>query len=283
MNNYSIVIPAYNESNAIGKVVNDLLVLGRKSGLNLEIVVVDDSSTDNTVQVVSKFSVRLVKNLQNFGYGFSIKNGIAHSSHENIIIIDADGSYPVNAIPGLAVIYEKGYDMVVGARQGKFYRGSFIKYPARLIFLWLAEFIAGRKIPDVNSGLRIFRKNIYQKYADTLCGTFSFTTTLTLAMLLNFNSVHYQPIDYYERIGKSKVRYIRDTLRTGQILVETILLYNPIKLYLLLSAGIILIGGVGVISSYFVNNFLVFIVFLTLTLSIVVFGLGLAVFRLSKK
>src|SRR5580693_3226225 len=122
---YSIVIPAYNEENAIGTMLGELLAL--KLPAAFEVIVVDDHSSDATASVAEKFPVRLLRNVQNFGYGYSLKRGISASVNGNIVILDADGSYPVSLIPMLIAEYEKGYDMVVGARHGTYYRGSFAK------------------------------------------------------------------------------------------------------------------------------------------------------------
>lgn len=228
---YSIVIPAYNEQEAIGKVLQDLLKGEPKDAF--EIIVIDDFSSDNTASEAAKYSVRVFSNVQNFGYGYSLKRGIREAAHDNIIIMDADGSYPVHELSKLIKEYEKGFDMVVGARQGHHYRGSRVKQVARFFFKLLSEFSTGRRIPDINSGCRVFRKDLALRFFHTLSSGFSFTTTITLAFMLNAYSVSYVPIEYHKRTGKSKVHYVRDTLRSAQIIVEAITFYNPLKIFLL--------------------------------------------------
>ncbi len=147
-------------------------------------MVVNDCSKDNTAEEVGKFPVMLVQNVQNFGYGYSLKQGIRAARHDHIIIIDADGSYPISSIPTLVEEYEKGFDMVVGARQGAHYRGSKAKSIARFFFRVLSEFATGRRIPDINSGCRVFRKDAALRFFHTLSSGFSFTTTITLAFML---------------------------------------------------------------------------------------------------
>jgi hypothetical protein len=122
--------------------------------------------------------------------------------------------------------------MVVGARTGKHYWGSPGKRVARWILARLVRFVAGMSTPDVNSGFRIFRKDFALEHSARISSGFSFTTTLTLAMLLDERFVKYVPIDYYPRAGKSKVRMRRDALRMLQILVQAILYYNPLKIFL---------------------------------------------------
>jgi len=243
-NSYSIIIPAYNEGGAIGTILETLLELPHQE--QLEIVVVNDGSSDNTAAVVSKYPVTLLQNVSNFGYGHSLKVGITHAKHQHIVILDADGSYPVDAIPQLISFFEKGFDMVVGARQGAHYHGSLIKRIARIFFRALSEFSAGRRIPDINSGLRVFRKDVAIRFFHTLSSGFSFTTTITLAFMLNAYSVAYVPVAYHKRKGHSKVHYVRDTLRSTQIIVESIATYNPLKLFLLIATNLF---GLGVLMS----------------------------------
>ena len=246
---YSILIPAYNECGGVGHVLEELLMLTKQG--SFEIIVIDDCSIDGTAAEVQKYPVRLLPNIQNFGYGYSLKRGIRESVYENILILDADGSYPVSAIPKLIDEYEKGFDMVVGIREGKYYQGTYMKRIARFMFRSMSEFTTGRKIPDINSGMRVFRKDLALTFFHTLSSGFSFTTTITLAFMLNAHSVRYIPIEYFKRKGSSKVRYFRDTLRATQIIVESITAYNPIKIYLLCAIGIILVGFVSAVIAAF--------------------------------
>lgn len=246
---YSIVIPAYNEEGAIEGVLREILALEPKG--SFEVVVVDDCSTDTTAEKVAKHPVKLLRNVQNFGYGYSLKQGIRVATHENIIILDADGSYPVSSLSKLIQEYEKGFDMVVGARQGFYYRGSPVKRVARFFFRAISEFATGQRIPDINSGCRVFRKDFATRFFHILSNGFSFTTTITLAFMLNAYSVRYIPIEYHKRAGKSKVRYLRDTLRSAQIIVEAIVFYNPLKIFLLCAAVVFFSGLVSIALTLF--------------------------------
>jgi len=240
MKTYSIIIPAYNEAKSIGEVLENILRAETKE--SFEIIVVDDGSTDGTAAVAARYPVQVIRNVQNSGYGYSLKRGIAAAAADHIIILDADGSYPSEMFSVLIAEYEKGFDMVVGARQGSHYYGSLTKRIARYFFRTLSEFSTGRRIPDINSGLRIFRKDIAIRFFHTLSSRFSFTTTITLAFMLNAYSVAYIPIPYHKRVGASKVKYIRDTLRSAQIIVEAIATYNPLKMFLLVAAAVFLVG-----------------------------------------
>src|SRR3989344_546590 len=274
--NYSIIIQAYNEAESIRSVLTDIQAL--KLDRAFEIIVVNDSSTEDTATVVNEFhSLSLITNVQNSGYGYSLKQGIMAARYEHIIIIDADGTYPVTSIPELISRYESGFDMVVGARQGKHYHGTFFKRIARFFFRKLSEFTTGRKIPDINSGFRVFKKDRAVDFFHTLSSGFSFTTTITLAFMLNSYSVAYFPIPYQERAGSSKVQYFRDTLRSLQFIVEAIVFYNPLKIFLLL---IILSLGTGIISltiGYLFSIWLAIILFLTIAFCLLLFAIGCVV------
>jgi glycosyltransferase involved in cell wall biosynthesis len=268
---YSIIIPAYNEQGAVGALLEE--ILAQESQDSFEVIVVDDCSRDRTREIAEKYPVTVLSNVHNFGYGYSLKRGITAAKHDNIIILDADGSYPVSSIKKLVHEYERGFDMVVGARSGKHYKGSFAKRIARLCFRLISEFATGRMIPDINSGCRIFRKDAAIRFFRTLSSGFSFTTTITLAFMLNAYSVQYIPIEYHKREGKSKVRYVRDTLRSAQIIVEAIVLYNPIKMFMLCVIGVLLTGIVSAILAVFFPIFGL-LLFLTVVSAIFVLSLG---------
>ncbi len=264
----------YNEGNAIGKILTE--ILATLPADIFQVIVVDDCSTDHTAEEVRKYPVCLIQNIHNFGYGYSLKQGIIASKHPHIIITDGDGSYPISEIASLRNKYEQGYDMVVGVRKGQYYRGSFIKLVARFFFRIISEFSTGQRIPDINSGCRIFRKDLIERFSHTLSSGFSFTTTITLAFMLNAYSVAYIPIRYDKRMGSSKVRYIRDIMRSMQIIVEAIVFYNPLKMYLLCVMAAVLIGIVTTLLWFF-SAFFAILFFCTAMSANIIFALGLVV------
>lgn len=220
--------------------------------------------------------VKVIKHPHNIGYGRSLKDGIAASSFDLVVITDADQTYPLDKIPDLVKEYQKGFDMVVGARQGKNYDESIFKKILRIFLKKLVEFTAGRKIPDINSGLRIFSRKEILPYFDTLCDVFSFTTSLTLAYMMTGKYVKYIPISYQKREGKSKVRLFKDSLRTLQFIVEAIIYYNPIKIFIFFSF-ILLILSVLSFSLSLIFGFIStsYIGIGCVLLSMLMFGLGL--------
>lgn len=237
----SIIIPAFNEEHGIGPVVDAL----RAAVPDAELIVVDDGSSDRTAEVAQSRGARVVRRPINGGYGRSIKDGVGRASADTIVITDADGTYPAESIPALLTEYAKGFSMVVGARQGKVYRGSLFKGAMRFVLIMIVEFVTGRKIPDVNSGLRVFSKKEIEPFFPDICDGFSFTTTITLVYLLTHRSVFYVPIPYEKRTGISKVKLFRDMLRTLQYVTECIVRYNPLKLFFLLSSVILVVGAVS--------------------------------------
>lgn len=233
----SIVIPAYDEENGIERTVRFIREVFERAGFgNYEIVVIDDGSFDLTAQYARQAGARVVSHPHNVGYGRSLKDGITAARYDTIVITDADGTYPVERIPDLLQQYVRGFDMIVGQRTGDHYRESVIKAPLRHILKFLVEYTAGRRIPDINSGLRVFSRATVLPYFQHLCDTFSFTTSLTLAYMMTGKFVTYVPIGYHRRIGKTKVRLLRESLRTLQYISQSIIYYNPLKIFLMMSA-----------------------------------------------
>ena len=229
----SVLIPAYDEAESIAAVVARARETMEASGVPYELIVIDDGSSDGTGERAKADGVRVIRHPRNAGYGRALKTGIRESRYPWCAIVDADGSYPVEKLPEL-LAHVPVYDMVVGARTGSIYWGSFGRRLLRTALLRLVQFVAGTSVPDVNSGFRIFRKDVALAHSARISSGFSFTTTLTLAMILGEHFVHYVPIEYRPRVGKTKVRLRRDILRMLQILVQAVLFYNPLKAFLAL-------------------------------------------------
>jgi polyisoprenyl-phosphate glycosyltransferase len=238
----SFVIPAYNEEAAIPVVLQSLQHVAKEQGLQAEYIVVDDGSTDQTAAVAASHGARVISIAMNVGYGTALKRGIEAAAHSRIVITDADGSYPMEYVPELLRRLER-FDLVIGRRTGTLYYRSLLTYPFRLAYLLLVWFVVGRRVPDPNSGFRAFRREAVQEFLPVMCAGFSFSTSMTTLFLLSSRTVDYVPIPYHRRIGKSKIRFVRDMLRTGQVLCSVILLYNPIKLFVLLAGASFLVGA----------------------------------------
>lgn len=278
----SLVIPAYNEEAAIGNIIDQAKKVLAQCASRWEVIVVSDCSTDATAQVAAAAGALVIEHPLNKGYGNALKTGITHARYQQVAIIDADGSYAPEDLLLLAPSAAR-FDMVVGKRSGVHFHGGIFKRTGRWLQHFLVEFTTGTRVPDVNSGLRIFPRDAALGFFDTLCGGFSFTTSITLAMLMCGYTINFVPVAYTTRIGKSHVDYYRDTLRSLQIITHAILKYNPIKAFLpisfLLLTIMLLTGFLAGSASLLNNPLLAFWLGLTAVLSLmtalIVFALGL--------
>ncbi len=237
----SVLIPAFNEEGSVGEVVRQVKAALGKAHVRHEILVVDDGSLDRTAARARSAGALVVPMGENRGYGASLKAGMRHSRYDLIAILDADGTYPVGRLPELLRGMETA-DMAVGARTGP---NAAIPFPRRfpkwLLNQW-ANYLADRRIPDLNSGLRVFRKKIAAKYEGLFPNGFSFTTTLTLALECHGYVVQYLPIDYHRRVGTSKINPLRDTINFFSLVLRVVMYFKPLKIFVPIS-GIILTSG----------------------------------------
>jgi hypothetical protein len=157
------------------------------------------------------------------------------------LILDADGTYPVSQIPRLFENLDQ-YDMIVGARTGKDVNIPLVRRPAKWLLSKLANFMAQTRIPDLNSGFRLFRKSLFLRYVNIFPSGFSLTTTITLALLCNNYAVRYVPVDYYKRKGHSKIRPFRDTYNFFLLVIRTIMYFDPLRAFIPVSLFLLVVG-----------------------------------------
>jgi len=237
----TIIVPAYNEADGIGDVLDTIITCMLEAGVEYELIVVDDGSTDGTHAIVEAKGVRIVRHTFNRGYGASLKTGIRQSRRPIIAIIDADGTYPVDALPKLLASMAE-HDMAVGARTGDHVKIQPLRRPAKWFLKKLADYLSGFKIPDLNSGLRIFRRELAERFFGIFPDGFSFTTTITLAALTNGYRVSFLPINYYKRTGQSSIRPARDFLGFILLIIRLIVYFKPLNVFLPASAVLFLVG-----------------------------------------
>jgi len=239
----SVVIPIYNEQNAIVDVITKIQTTLDNAKIEYEIIAVNDGSTDNTRNILDNFKdkITVIHHPYNKGYGAALKTGIKKSKFDYICIIDADNTYPVEEIPKMHS-YLNEYDMVVGARIGTSVDIPFAKRFAKIFINKLANYLVGTKIPDLNSGLRIFKKQAAINNLNILPSGFSFTTTITCAMMSGDYFVKFHRINYFKRTGESKIRPFH-AIEFFLLVTRLIVFLKPLKIFIP-TAFILLITGV---------------------------------------
>ncbi len=238
----SVIIPAYNEAGGITEVVERLMPVLSALDRDTELIVVDDGSADDTAALAEKAGARVVRHAQNRGYGATLKSGIAQAKSDLVAILDADCTYPPEALPELVDAIE-GNDMVVGARKKGKVHIPLIRRPAKAVLRWLASYLSGYPIPDLNSGFRIMRRPVVNRFLNLLPSGFSFTTTITLAMLVSGFGVKYVDIEYHARAGRSHIRPIRDTLGFLSLILRTVMYFNPLRIFMPLALTFLAAGA----------------------------------------
>ena len=237
----SIVIPAFNEAASIGAVVRDLAAATPW----LEILVVDDGSTDETGALASAAGARVIRHPYNKGNGAAVKSGIRQASGLFVLIADADGQHrPADAVRLVSHLDE--YDLVVGARSGQT-QASLARRLGNGVLNALATYLTEQPIPDLTSGFRAARRDCLLAFLHLLPNGFSTPTTTTLAFMRAGYSVRFEPIEAAQRVGVSKIRLGADGFNFFLILLKVITIFSPMRVFAPLSAGAFLLGaGYGV-------------------------------------
>lgn len=236
----SVLIPAYNEEESIAKTVE--AIRQHAAGVReLEIIVINDGSTDRTGEIARGLPVTLIEHEINTGYGSGLKDGLQAARHEYILIADADGTYPLEDIPKL-LADAPSYAMVVGARTGAIVKVPPLRKPGKWIITRLAEYLSQRKIPDLNSGFRVFRRDVALRFLTLYPDGFSFTTTITLAMLTNHYKVKFIPINYHRRVGKSSIKPLRDFTNFTILIIRICAYFKPLNVFVPPALALLFLG-----------------------------------------
>lgn len=268
----TVLLPAFNEELALPKVIDDVRKAMEGSSYSYEILVVDDCSDDKTSEIARQKGVRIVRRPVRGGSGASRRTGILNAEGDIIVMLDADGTYEASDIPKL-LSYFPEYDQVNGARTSEKGTMRLLRTPAKWIIRQLACYLTKTHIPDLNTGLKAFKKDIMKKYIWVLPDGFSCVTTMTLAFLANGYAVKYVPSQYHKRIGVSKFHPVKDTMAYLNTVVRMVMYFKPLRVFGPLSAFLIIFGIAKSIITYVLTSSLQqsdVIIFMTaiLTLSI---------------
>jgi len=238
----SVVLPVYNERGHLRTEIDRIREALTASPYTFEIIVVDDGSDDGSeVDLPAIEGIQLITHAHNRGSGTARRTGTTAARGRIVVWTDVDMTYPNDEIP-MMVKELDGYDHIVGARRTEQGTQRFLRVPAKWFIRKLASYLTDTDIPDLNSGLRAFRRDVAMQYVHHLPAGFSCVTTLTMSFLANGYSIKYVPIDYSPRAGTSKFHWWRDTKRYLLQVVRMSLSYNPLKVFLPLGLTFLTIG-----------------------------------------
>lgn len=238
----SVIIPTFNEGEAIGNVIEQIHSVVNGLDQGHEIIVIDDGSTDNTAKNALAAGARVIQHPYNIGNGAAVKTGIRHARGEILVTMDGDGQHDPKDIPKL-VNQIGAYDMIVGSRNDES-DTAVHRDVANIVFNSLATYISGRKIEDLTSGFRAIKAHVARQFIYLLPNKFSYPTTITLSVVRAGYSLGYQPIKFARRSGKSKskIKPLHDGLRFLMIILKIAVFYSPLKIFIPLSIFIFLLG-----------------------------------------
>ena len=241
----SVVVPVYNEAGAVGDTLKTISETLTAKHIEHEIIAVNDGSKDQSQAILDALAIphlKVIHHPENRGYGSSLKTGIKAAQHPWILITDSDGTYPIDRIPDL-VEHLDNYDMVVASREKNGIQrvhDTIARKIGRGLVRWFASYVTGHQIKDINSGMRIFKKEDAQRFWHLFPEGFSFTTTITVASHNHGNTIKYVPIDYFKRAGVSSIKPAKDFVGFMSLIMRLAVYYKPLRVFVPIS--IILLG-----------------------------------------
>jgi glycosyltransferase involved in cell wall biosynthesis len=242
---FSIVIPAKNEEEGLARFLPSL----RQIYPEVEVIVVNDGSTDSTVKVCEDNGVRVISHPYSKGNGAAIKTGARAASGDYIVFMDGDGQHDPADIERLLYRVEEGYDLVVGARSGLSSQASIVRWSANNFYNKLAGWMVNREIPDLTSGFRCVHRRKFLDFLYLLPNGFSYPTTSTMAFFRAGYSVGFVPIEVAPRVGSSHINILRDGVRFFLIIFKIGTLYSPLKVYFPVSVLMAALGMTNYIAT----------------------------------
>ena len=252
----AIIIPAYNEARAIADTVTRIqAICARLPNYDFEIICINDGSSDRTGDILAGLkAITVLTHDVNRGYGAALCTGLDYCTREWVFITDADGTYPLEDLVQLLECAESGFDMVVGSREGAGISRSPLRRLARWILRKMVHGLSGVMVPDLNSGMRVFRKSLYSEFRHLLPLGFSFTTTLTVASLYSGHRVRYILVNYQRRIGQSNIKPVKDFFGFVILIVRLASYFEPLRFFLPASVALFALGLLRAVRDVIVVN-----------------------------
>jgi len=252
----AVIIPVYNEEGAIEDTLTRIRrICASVQGFDFEIICVNDGSSDRTAEILARVDgITVITHEVNRGYGAALRTGLDYCSQDWIFISDADGTYPIEDLPRLLKVAQEGIDMVVGSRTGAGIKSSVPHQIARWVLRKMVHGLTGVMVPDLNSGMRVFRRSLYAEFRHLLPMGFSFTTTLTVASLYSGRHVRYLPIQYERRVGKSNIKPVQDFFGFAMLIVRLASYFEPLRFFLPAAFGLAFVGVLRAIRDVVIQN-----------------------------
>jgi glycosyltransferase involved in cell wall biosynthesis len=272
----TVLIPAYNEEQSIGNTVRHIKELYP----DFEVLVIDDGSTDKTMQVAMDAGANVWPHPYNIGNGAAIKSGLRVAKGEWVVMMDADSQHNPEDIARL-LEHKDQYDMVIGARTNKS-ETAWHRDLANYFYNKFATYVTKFQIDDLTSGFRLVRKNTAGQYIYLLPNTFSYPTTLTMSYLRSGRSIKYLPIEVKKRVGKSKIKLVEDGIRFFLIISKIATLFSPFRIFLPLSILLFFTGLSYYCFTFVTQGRFTNMSALLITTSIIVFMIGLVSEQISQ-
>ena len=269
----TVIVPAFNEEPVIGRVIQDVRTILEAEHIDFEVIVIDDGSYDETSKAAAMAGAIVHRHPYNIGNGAAVKRGIRMATGDIIVMMDGDGQHDARDIPRM-LEYMPQYEMVVGARTRES-ESAWHRNLANRVFNSLATYIAGRKVEDLTSGFRAIDGAIARRIVYLFPNGYSYPSTATITLFHTGHSVKYIPIKAFARIGKSKIKPLRDGMRFLVILARMATLFTPLKLFLPLGGLIFFPGFFYAIIRLIVGKPWTLPIVISITGGLLIFTLGL--------